>query len=67
MRDRVMEAVEELQEKNPFVCISCDPHDIPRGREKTYGERGDMLHDRFTEAVAESGEKSAFVCESCTH
>lgn len=67
MRDRVMRAMEELQEKNSFVCTSCDHHDIPGIGEERKTTHGRELHDRFTEAVAESGEKSAFVCDSCTH
>lgn len=67
MRDRVMRAMEELPEKNSFVCTSCDHHDITGIREEMETAHGRELHDRFSEAITESGEKSAFVCKSCTH
>lgn len=66
MRDRFTEALEELQQKSPFECVSCTHHDITTGREQTAAE-GHGVRDRFSEAVEESGEKSAFVCESCRH
>ncbi len=66
MRDRFTEAELELQDKSPFVCVSCGhPHDIAKIG-KTY-KTGSGVHDRFTDAVLEEAEKNAFVCESCGH
>lgn len=67
MTDRFTEAVEELQDKSPFICSTCRPHDIPKGQEAAQKGFKSEVHDRFSEAVAEEGEKSAFVCESCGH
>jgi hypothetical protein len=66
MKDRFTEAMEELQQKSPFVCASCNEHhDI--AMEHGSDAHGEIIRDRFTEAVEESEEKSAFVCESCRH
>ncbi len=62
MTDRFSKAVEELQEKSPFVCESCEHHDLPQ----LHVDGSSHLHDRFSEAVEEMAEKSAFLCESCT-
>jgi rubrerythrin len=68
MTDQFTEAVEEMEEKSHFVCVSCGhPHKIAKGSGRTAAAPGESLHDRFSEAVKESGEKSAFVCESCGH
>ena len=68
MTDQLTKAVEELQEKSPFVCISCGhPHDIAKVREQSLGESRSSFHDDFSEAVEEEGEKTAFKCESCGH
>ncbi len=61
MTDRFSKAVEELQEKSPFVCVSCGHHEIPQVHE----DGSTHVKDRFSDAVEESAEKSAFVCESC--
>lgn len=64
MRDRFTEAELELQDKSPFICVSCGhPHDIAKTGQ-TY-KTGTAVHDRFSEAVLEESEKNAFVCESC--
>lgn len=64
MRDRFTEAEMELQDKSPFVCVSCGhPHDIARVAKTWKTDTG--YHDRFSEAVTEEAEKSAFTCESC--
>jgi|GEM_PF-2590173 len=68
MTDRFSEAVEELQEKSPFVCVNCGhPHDIVKVQKHLRPKPGEEVKDRFSEAVKEEGEKSAFVCESCGH
>ncbi|KIH76848.1 hypothetical protein SAMN05660860_00736 [Geoalkalibacter ferrihydriticus] len=65
MTDRFTKAVEELQEKSPFICVSCGRHEIVQGREKGSPTPDEGVKDRFSEAVEESGQKSAFLCESC--
>ncbi|PLX77411.1 MAG: hypothetical protein C0615_05315 [Desulfuromonas sp.] len=68
MMDRFTKAVEELQEKSPFICTSCGhPHKIAGAKKHTMQKPADSVHDRFSEATREEGEKSAFVCESCGH
>ncbi|MDO3379510.1 hypothetical protein [Geoalkalibacter halelectricus] len=67
MTDRFTDAVKELQDKSSFICTTCQPHEIPRGRETSEGKHMTGVHDRFSEAVAEEGEKSAFICERCGH
>jgi rubrerythrin len=66
MRDRFSEAMEEMQEKSAFTCVSCGHHEITQVHEQMAMRTGKMLHDRFSDAVAELEEKSAFICESCT-
>ena len=68
MKDRFSEAMEELQEKSPFVCTSCGhPNDITKVHEQLRGETNVDFHDRFSDAVKEQGEKTAFKCDSCGH
>jgi len=68
MMDRITEAMQEMQDKSPFVCTSCGhPHDIARVREQLLGKADTAYHDRFSTATKEEGEKSAFKCESCGH
>lgn len=68
MKDQISEAMEELQEKSPFICTSCGhPHEIAKVSEPLRGKTNVGFHDRFSEAVLEEAEKSAFKCESCGH
>ena len=65
MTDHLTEAVKEMQNKSPFVCVSCGhPHDIAK---VLSGKPIESHRDHLTEAFKESEERSAFTCESCGH
>ena len=61
------EALDELNEKSPFVRTSCDrPATINLNKHLSDRMNSDY-HDRFSEATKVEGEKTAFACESCGH
>ena len=67
-KDSFSEAEKELQDKSPFVCVSCGhPHDIEKIRKQVSTKTDPAYHDEFSEAVEEEAETTAFKCESCGH
>ncbi len=66
MQDRFTEAIKEMQDRSPFVCVSCGhPDDIAGLTGTVTTGKTPAVHDRFTEAVLEETERNAFTCESC--